>query len=476
MRAVPMRAWLLAARRRSLGGRLASIARRRRQRLRRPTTTTAAARDAAPCGAGQRLHAGRRRRAASARRSRSHVGSGWGDACERRRVPDAARQCPSDVEAVLRSRRTASLACVADACDRPAPTGYAIDATGCLSCAVRGGPPAPPCSVDTDCVRAPADCCGCARGRQDTAVPAAEARRVRRAARLPRPAGLPRGSTSAIRRRRHAASQGRCELARAARRHRPMPDVVAPTCRRAPSGETCVINTADATEGQPASGSVCVRLHARLGRHMARRAAVARVIMAALHECRRRTPGIRLVDRDPRRRRRGVAGRRGPRRPLPRHQEARRRRHGRGLRGRAHPHREEVRDQAAASRDRVEPGGGHAVPPGGALELVDRSPQHHRRSTTSASSPTAASTCAWSCSTELPLNDLIQAAAAARSAAQHPDPDRPRARRRAREEHRPPRHEAREHLRHRRAEQRGHPQAPRLRHREGRRATTARTT
>jgi hypothetical protein len=37
------------------------------------------------------------------------------------------------------------------------------------------GPPGVVCGQDSDCVQVPADCCGCARGGVDTAVPAAEA-------------------------------------------------------------------------------------------------------------------------------------------------------------------------------------------------------------------------------------------------------------------------------------------------------------
>ena len=68
------------------------------------------------------------------------------------------------------------------------------------------------------------------------------------------------------------------------------------------------------------------------------------------------------------------------------------------------------------------------------------------------------------------------AADGCRSAAQHPDPDRPRARGRAREGHRPSRHEAREHLRHdRRAGRRTSRRSSTSASRRSA-ATTARTT
>lgn len=61
--------------------------------------------------------------------------------------------------------------CAPATCDLSCPTGFAIDATGCLACACAGATPEVECMADTDCARAPADCCGCDRGGHDTAVP-----------------------------------------------------------------------------------------------------------------------------------------------------------------------------------------------------------------------------------------------------------------------------------------------------------------
>lgn len=60
------------------------------------------------------------------------------------------------------------VACQREACSATCADGYAADGDGCLSCAC--ATPALDCTVDTDCVRAPNDCCGCLQGGFDTAV------------------------------------------------------------------------------------------------------------------------------------------------------------------------------------------------------------------------------------------------------------------------------------------------------------------
>ena len=96
--------------------------------------------------------------------------SGWGDACEQVDCP-APTSCPALVARCLDGVCTA--ACAPSTCDLSCPTGFAVDDAGCTTCACAGGgAPQPTCQLDTDCVRAPADCCGCDRGGADTAVPA----------------------------------------------------------------------------------------------------------------------------------------------------------------------------------------------------------------------------------------------------------------------------------------------------------------
>jgi hypothetical protein len=76
--------------------------------------------------------------------------------------------CPDNVEAKC-DQGQCVLACVAMVCDATCAAGYVIDPTGCLSCACAAPEPGG-CVVDGDCARTRADCCGCARGGEDTAV------------------------------------------------------------------------------------------------------------------------------------------------------------------------------------------------------------------------------------------------------------------------------------------------------------------
>ncbi len=74
--------------------------------------------------------------------------------------------CTNNVEASCVSG-TCELTCRPLACDATCENGFAVDATGCLTCTCA---PADGCAVDTDCHDVGADCCGCALGGSDTAV------------------------------------------------------------------------------------------------------------------------------------------------------------------------------------------------------------------------------------------------------------------------------------------------------------------
>ncbi|MEJ7597656.1 MAG: hypothetical protein WKG01_07085 [Kofleriaceae bacterium] len=93
-------------------------------------------------------------------------------ACRGVECPD--RECAANVTARCNDRQECELACAPAVCDvTSCPAGYAIDdASGCLSCAC--AVPATTCTLDTDCVQTRADCCGCANGGTDTAVPRVE--------------------------------------------------------------------------------------------------------------------------------------------------------------------------------------------------------------------------------------------------------------------------------------------------------------
>lgn len=96
------------------------------------------------------------------------VASGWQDSCE-----DVTCEVPpSCAAAPACEQNQCVLRCLPVTCDLQCPGGFAADALGCLSCACSESPSPPAeCSLDTDCVQVPADCCGCARGGADVAVP-----------------------------------------------------------------------------------------------------------------------------------------------------------------------------------------------------------------------------------------------------------------------------------------------------------------
>ena len=80
--------------------------------------------------------------------------------------------CPANVEAACDvDRSECVLQCKPLACAASCAAGFASSANGCLSCdCAAPTAPATPCFVDGDCARTRKDCCGCARGGQDTAV------------------------------------------------------------------------------------------------------------------------------------------------------------------------------------------------------------------------------------------------------------------------------------------------------------------
>lgn len=99
--------------------------------------------------------------------------SGWEQSCGDVDCadPDYAAECPqteTSCEAGECALRCEPVECALE-CD-----SFDVDSFGCLTCSC--GPEGPPvdveCEVDDECVRAPADCCGCENGGVDTAVPA----------------------------------------------------------------------------------------------------------------------------------------------------------------------------------------------------------------------------------------------------------------------------------------------------------------
>ena len=179
------------------------------------------------------------------------IGSGFADACDGVECPSPPLGC---APLVARCDEGACVAaCMPAACELSCPTGFAADASGCLACAC-APTPAGECAVDTDCERVPADCCGCERGGQDTAVPAVRAGEHLADLMCGGTESCPGVSTC-------DGAEPRCQLGRCVLAA-PITDPGGPpgACGRpdlppCPPGEACVLNESD--EAGPLGVGVC---------------------------------------------------------------------------------------------------------------------------------------------------------------------------------------------------------------------------
>jgi len=80
--------------------------------------------------------------------------------------------CPQNIALACNAGRC-ELACAPMECTLSCADGFVVDANGCLSCEC-AQVTTRACVADSDCAEAPADCCGCAKGGRDTAVPASQ--------------------------------------------------------------------------------------------------------------------------------------------------------------------------------------------------------------------------------------------------------------------------------------------------------------
>lgn len=150
-------------------------------------------------------------------------------------------ECAANVVARCNEASRCELACAPRACEATASCAYglAADANGCLSCECAVPEPGG-CSVNADCTRTRADCCGCQQGGFDIAVLAGE--RAGYDANLgcePSPVcpGIDTCTTD-----EPACVQGRCELV--------SPSLPIGACGRAdlppcPAGTQCLVNVSD---------------------------------------------------------------------------------------------------------------------------------------------------------------------------------------------------------------------------------------
>lgn len=81
-------------------------------------------------------------------------------------------QCGSPMEAACTAGRC-ELVCSPVKCDAniSCANGFATDGNGCLTCTCAPAQNSGNCSIDLDCARVKDDCCGCAMGGVDTAIP-----------------------------------------------------------------------------------------------------------------------------------------------------------------------------------------------------------------------------------------------------------------------------------------------------------------
>jgi len=80
--------------------------------------------------------------------------------------------CPMNVALACNAGRC-ELACAPMECTLSCADGFAVGANGCVACQC-AEVTSRSCTADQDCAEAPADCCGCAKGGHDTAVPASQ--------------------------------------------------------------------------------------------------------------------------------------------------------------------------------------------------------------------------------------------------------------------------------------------------------------
>lgn len=172
---------------------------------------------------------------------------------------DAPAACPAVQAACIDSACT--LRCAAVICELTCDNGFAADSLGCLTCACATAPPqAAECQQDSDCAQVPADCCGCTRGGQDTAVPADQAQAHIDALDCPPDPACPDIDTceeSYLPR----CVQGACALAPPAETDSPTPQepqrcgtTALPPC---PQDQVCVLNDPTADQATAAGVGVC---------------------------------------------------------------------------------------------------------------------------------------------------------------------------------------------------------------------------
>jgi len=171
-------------------------------------------------------------------------------ACAGVRCRDRDR-CPQNIRAICDDGWCA-LACVAIECRQSCANGFAADDNGCLTCECAeldaGG-----CTTAADCVQVRADCCGCGRGGEDTAVLRRQAAAYDADLRCS-PGALCPAATTCDTAAAPQCIQGRCQLTTSALPSSACGRSDLATCAR---GQVCIVNGMDRTANEEGVG-VCV--------------------------------------------------------------------------------------------------------------------------------------------------------------------------------------------------------------------------
>jgi len=157
--------------------------------------------------------------------------------------------CPANVRAACKTGRC-ELACVAMACNESCADGFAVDDNGCLTCQC-AQVESRACLASNDCTRVAADCCGCASGGVDTAVPTAAEASHQAGLGCPASPSCPTGNSCQAD-LAPGCVQGACDLVA------PLPAAACgrPDLPACPSGQVCTVN-ADSSATAQAVG-ICV--------------------------------------------------------------------------------------------------------------------------------------------------------------------------------------------------------------------------
>lgn len=167
-------------------------------------------------------------------------------ACEDVMCPPPEATC-AGLEPTCSADHQCVLTCKEIECGLTCPGGFVVDSAGCLTCECAAGP-APECSTDTDCARVHADCCGCALGGADTAVPATQVEQHDADLMCPPDPVCP-GVDVCTPGDVAQCVGGRCELGQPSPATPPTGACGTPDLPPCPAGQTCVLNSDDgATE------------------------------------------------------------------------------------------------------------------------------------------------------------------------------------------------------------------------------------